>query len=345
MVLFSFLFAGKKEAQRREATEELLYEQRSKLYRFQDGEWKEKGLGLACLLRDTETSAVRFLMTDEKTRKVLANHSVANTPPYCKLLPGVIDRTWLWLAQNQAEDGGGKVVDEKLGLKLGSKELAQKFEMAWNAALEIAGCSEKKASASFEEKSSEPSEEKALISFEENPSATSEKQASEEQELEEEARLTPMLGVITNSDASMTNKDIATSGQQAVASATPEWLAALGNIKLAGLRQIIDAEGFTEVSKAVGGKNKRTLEDIRNDIRTAYAARNPPRTINSDDLKGVKKADVAANPSYAATKSAKLSDGDRGLFKIAFSVLATAVVHVIYLQATAVHAFGKELTS
>ena len=45
--------------------EEELYCQRSKLLRFVDGEWKERGLGEAKLLKHRESGRVRFLLRQE----------------------------------------------------------------------------------------------------------------------------------------------------------------------------------------------------------------------------------------------------------------------------------------
>merc|ERR1719210_1450793 len=61
-----------------EENEEELYSQRSKLYRFREGEWKERGLGEARLLRSKASGRVRFLLRQEKTGKVVANHYVVD---------------------------------------------------------------------------------------------------------------------------------------------------------------------------------------------------------------------------------------------------------------------------
>jgi Ran-binding protein 1 len=46
------------------------------MYRFdrEAGEWKERGIGLARFLQNKETSKVRFLMRQDKTLKIRANH-------------------------------------------------------------------------------------------------------------------------------------------------------------------------------------------------------------------------------------------------------------------------------
>ena len=53
-----------------EDDEEELYSQRSRLYRFRDGDWKERGTGDSKLLKHKETGKVRFMMRQEKTLKI-----------------------------------------------------------------------------------------------------------------------------------------------------------------------------------------------------------------------------------------------------------------------------------
>ena len=68
-----------------EEDEECIYEQRSKLYRFKDDEWKERGLGTAKLLKSKDSGYIRFLMRQEKTEKVVANHYVIPANGLCEI--------------------------------------------------------------------------------------------------------------------------------------------------------------------------------------------------------------------------------------------------------------------
>ena len=70
-----------------EEDEEEMYSQRSKLFRMKDGEWKERGTGLAKLLKHKKTGAVRFLLRQEKTMKIVGNHVVVDKAPYCAIKP------------------------------------------------------------------------------------------------------------------------------------------------------------------------------------------------------------------------------------------------------------------
>jgi len=110
-----------------EEREEQLYCQRSKLYRWKDGEWKERGLGDARLLKDRTAGRVRFLMRQEKTGKLVANHYCD-----CDLKPNKdSEKIWVWTAQD-CSDGDPAV--EQLALKFASAELAGQFREAWDAA-------------------------------------------------------------------------------------------------------------------------------------------------------------------------------------------------------------------
>ena len=46
---------------------------RTKLFRWRDEQWKERGIGNAKLMRDREQKQVRFIMRQEKTLKPVAN--------------------------------------------------------------------------------------------------------------------------------------------------------------------------------------------------------------------------------------------------------------------------------
>ena len=56
-----------------EEEEEVLGEFRSKLYRWRNKEWKERGLGDLKLLKSKDNQIVRLLMRQDNTKKVIAN--------------------------------------------------------------------------------------------------------------------------------------------------------------------------------------------------------------------------------------------------------------------------------
>jgi len=118
-----------------EEDEEELYSQRSKLYRYKDGDWKERGLGNAKLLKHKGTGKIRFMLRQDKTMKIVANHYVVSIPPFCDLSPNAgSEKCWVWNAQNSTEEG---LEVEQMALKFGSPELASAFKKAFDEAKEV----------------------------------------------------------------------------------------------------------------------------------------------------------------------------------------------------------------
>ncbi|GIX64331.1 ran binding family protein 1, putative [Babesia caballi] len=123
-----------------EEDEEVFWQQRSKLYRFAtdtDGEqvWKERGLGESKLLKHKTTGKIRFLLRQEKTLKVVANHYVLETESLCKLRPNIgSDKIWVWTANNTYDD---ETKVEQLALKFGQIEHASLFKEKFEEAAKI----------------------------------------------------------------------------------------------------------------------------------------------------------------------------------------------------------------
>ena len=87
----------------------------------------------AKLLKNQETGKVRFMIRQEKTKNMLANHYVTDKEPFCDLRPHepYSEKMWEWTAPDCA-DGETKV--EQLALKFGTPELAQAFKKAFDEA-------------------------------------------------------------------------------------------------------------------------------------------------------------------------------------------------------------------
>ena len=99
-----------------EEEEEPIFKMRSRLYRFRDGQWKERGTGNCKMLRNAAKKQVRFIMRQEKTFKVVANFLIQDKP-MCELgpMPGQ-DKAFLWTANDFSDEKEGQV--EKLALRL-----------------------------------------------------------------------------------------------------------------------------------------------------------------------------------------------------------------------------------
>mmetsp|Transcript_17795 Transcript_17795/g.20181 ORF Transcript_17795/g.20181 Transcript_17795/m.20181 type:complete len:194 (+) Transcript_17795:96-677(+) len=108
-----------------EEQEVIVFKIRCKLYRWNDNQWKERGLGDIKLLRHKENKKTRVLMRQEKTLKIVANHSIEEDP-LCELKPNVgSDKSWVWMARDFAD---GESADEKLAAKFANPENANKFK-------------------------------------------------------------------------------------------------------------------------------------------------------------------------------------------------------------------------
>eukprot|EP01054_Gregarina_sp_Poly1_P008501 Gregarina_sp_Poly_1__8500@NODE_500_length_7882_cov_255_800640_g400_i0_p3_GENE_NODE_500_length_7882_cov_255_800640_g400_i0NODE_500_length_7882_cov_255_800640_g400_i0_p3_ORF_typecomplete_len205_score40_52Ran_BP1/PF00638_18/1_3e36WH1/PF00568_23/0_0045_NODE_500_length_7882_cov_255_800640_g400_i076690 len=113
-----------------EEDEECVWKHRSKLYRWANGEWKERGLGDAKLLKDKD-GKTRFLLRQEKTCKIVANHYVLPKDDLCKLTPNAgSDKCWVWSVVDCAD---GCPVVQQFALMFGQAENAKKFKEEFEA--------------------------------------------------------------------------------------------------------------------------------------------------------------------------------------------------------------------
>ena len=56
-----------------EENEDIIFKERSKLYRWREAEWKERGTGELKILRDRNNNKIRLLLRQDKTKKIVAN--------------------------------------------------------------------------------------------------------------------------------------------------------------------------------------------------------------------------------------------------------------------------------
>jgi len=115
-----------------EEEEETLCTYRSKLFIY--GEtlldkgtgnktWRERGIGEARILRHREHQRIRFLMRQEKTMKVIANHAL---DPRITLEPNAgSDRSWVWSAYDFAD---GELEEKVFALRFANSDIATEFK-------------------------------------------------------------------------------------------------------------------------------------------------------------------------------------------------------------------------
>ncbi|XP_012274477.1 E3 SUMO-protein ligase RanBP2 [Orussus abietinus] len=110
-----------------EEDETVLYQGRGKLYRFVNKEWKERGIGIVKLLRNSE-GKVRLLMRRDQVLKICANHLIT---PDMELTSMSSNKAWIWAANDFADE---KMQLEKLCLKFKTEEDAKQFKESFEEA-------------------------------------------------------------------------------------------------------------------------------------------------------------------------------------------------------------------
>jgi len=106
-----------------EEEEDVLWEHRAQLYRYDDSEWKQRGTGVVKLLKHKELGYVRLLMRRDVTLKVCANHYIL---PIMELRPhDKSDRALVWCALADFADEEPK--KETLAIRFKDTHLCQEF--------------------------------------------------------------------------------------------------------------------------------------------------------------------------------------------------------------------------
>ena len=159
-----------------EEDEDLIFKSRGKLYRFRDGEWKERGTGDLKLLRHKKGKKIRFILRQDKTLKIVANFIISEKP-LCELKPHQgSEKMFMFMAYDCSEEP----VMEKFVIKLGNADKAKVFkkhfedaqtfnkmvkegkdkELVWAPIFKDVEAENKKTDASKEDKKEDKKEEK-----------------------------------------------------------------------------------------------------------------------------------------------------------------------------------------
>uniref|UniRef100_A0A2R5LK59 Putative nucleoporin n=1 Tax=Ornithodoros turicata TaxID=34597 RepID=A0A2R5LK59_9ACAR len=113
-----------------EEDEKVCFEERARLFRFVDKEWKERGIGVLKLLENKE-GKVRLLMRRDQVLKVCANHYILGKMSLTPLLGK--DTAWIWDAQDFAD---GEPHPEKFCVRFKTPEIASRFKDVFNKAVQ-----------------------------------------------------------------------------------------------------------------------------------------------------------------------------------------------------------------
>jgi hypothetical protein len=114
-----------------EENDETVFLQRGKLFAIVGKEWKERATGDVKLAKDRTSGRVRFIVRQEKVRKVRANHLVASDMEL-KPMAGS-DRAWTWTALDFSDDEPKTLL---FAVRFASKEIAADFLTAYNVSRE-----------------------------------------------------------------------------------------------------------------------------------------------------------------------------------------------------------------
>lgn len=116
-----------------EENEDVLFEAKSKSYRFLEGEWKERGLGPIKLLKDKDSGKIRVLMRREKTLKICANFHVK---PGTKIEEHAGSEKARVFVVTDCSDGDVRPTMVNMCVKFGSAEKAAGFQEEFEKAME-----------------------------------------------------------------------------------------------------------------------------------------------------------------------------------------------------------------
>ena len=134
-----------------EEGEDVLFDQRGKLFRFVDSEWKERGVGQLKLLQDPTTKKIRLIMRRDQVKtfvwlknfslvirlsvclhqvlKICANHYITSDIKLTEMSNS--KNSWIWAAMDFA-DGEGKL--EKFAARFKTLEISIEFQQAFEKA-------------------------------------------------------------------------------------------------------------------------------------------------------------------------------------------------------------------
>jgi E3 SUMO-protein ligase RanBP2 len=111
-----------------EENEEILFEERAKLFRLADKEWKERGIGYIKILKDKETHKSRVVMRRDQIHKLCANHIITSEMEMKKTQK---DTTLMWAANDYSEE---QMVLEKFLVRFKEPKQAKEFLEVFNSA-------------------------------------------------------------------------------------------------------------------------------------------------------------------------------------------------------------------
>ncbi|XP_069130814.1 E3 SUMO-protein ligase RanBP2-like isoform X2 [Argopecten irradians] len=115
-----------------EENDEILYEHRAKLYRFDKQEWKERGLGNVKILHNSESGKCRLLMRRDQIHKVCCHHYITQDLEL-KPMPKTDGKALVWFAMDFSDENPSM---ENFSIRFKTAEIANNFSDAFVKAQE-----------------------------------------------------------------------------------------------------------------------------------------------------------------------------------------------------------------
>ncbi|XP_077972668.1 E3 SUMO-protein ligase RanBP2-like isoform X2 [Styela clava] len=115
-----------------EEDEEAVFSESAKLYRWTQGQWKERGVGVIKILKHKETGKYRILMRRDQILKICCNHLIGKD---LELQPmPKSDKAWIWHALDFSEEESKQ---EGFAIRFKTSELANSFKEKFTEGKEI----------------------------------------------------------------------------------------------------------------------------------------------------------------------------------------------------------------
>jgi hypothetical protein len=118
---------------------DLLYKCRSKVFRWRDDKWKERGIGVLKILRDKINYRIRIVLRQDQTKKAMINFFIEEEP-LCEIKSYLESERMFFLMARDFSDGTGAEVERfvfkftdssgKILFNLVAEEFREKFNQS-----------------------------------------------------------------------------------------------------------------------------------------------------------------------------------------------------------------------
>lgn len=115
-----------------EENEEILFNERAKLFHYINDEWKERGVGNMKILKRNDSDSFRLLMRRDRIFNVICNHTISKQLTF-KPFPNSLT-SFTWFAKDYSEETEG--IDKMFTLRFKNEDLVKKFQATVNECIE-----------------------------------------------------------------------------------------------------------------------------------------------------------------------------------------------------------------